>query len=77
MFYGRRMARTTKLAAVVIACALISGCLPTPTNVIPTAVPTGTPVFASEEEALAAAIEAYEAYLAVSDAILPDGGRGP
>ena len=39
--------------------------------------PSTTPVFASEEEALAAATEAYENYLKVSDAILADGGAKP
>lgn len=53
----------------------LSGCVPTaePDPIPPT--PTVTPVFATEEEALAAAEAAYREYLAVSDAILADGGR--
>ena len=42
---------------------------------VPTA--SATPVFASDEEALAAAEEAYGAYLAVSDSIFTDGGARP
>jgi hypothetical protein len=38
------------------------------------AVATSAPVFATDEEALAAATEAYARYLAVSDAIAEDGG---
>ncbi|MGV8884642.1 MAG: hypothetical protein ACOH1T_03510 [Microbacteriaceae bacterium] len=37
--------------------------------------PTATPIFESDEAALAAAEEAYRAYLAVSDQIFIDGGR--
>ena len=39
--------------------------------------PTTTPVFASDEEALAAAEEAYRAYLAVADQIFAEGGADP
>lgn len=40
----------------------------------PPATPTAEPVFASDEEALAAAKDAYRKYLAVLDAILAEGG---
>jgi hypothetical protein len=57
-------------------CAwMLAGCVPPPANVIPTSVPTAAPVFASEDEALAAAVKAYEGYLAVSDRITAAGGR--
>ena len=39
--------------------------------------PTATPVFASEEEALAAAEAAYAAYSEVSDLIAAEGGSDP
>ena len=39
--------------------------------------PTDAPVFASDAEALAAATEAYAAYLAMSDQILAEGGEKP
>jgi hypothetical protein len=37
----------------------------------------GEPLFASDEEALEAAADAYRAYYAVSDRILDDGGENP
>ena len=77
----RRSPEGTRRAAVVLAALAmvltISGCFaeedPTPTTV---PVPSATPIFASEEEALAAAEEAYSAYLELSDQIGADGGQG-
>ncbi len=43
----------------------------------PVPTPSVTPVFASEEEALAAAEESYKRYLRVSDAIAAEGGTHP
>jgi hypothetical protein len=56
---------------------LLTGCVPPAGDPTPTPAASSTPVFASEEEALAAAEEAYAAYLAVSDAITADGGANP
>ena len=56
---------------------LLSGCGDPTTTPSPPPSPSSTPVFASDEEALAAAEQAYAAYLAVSDAILADGGKDP
>jgi hypothetical protein len=69
-----RIRSTVALGALVLA---LSGCVPTaePHPIPPT--PTVTPVFATEEEALAAAEAAYREYLAVSDAIAADGGANP
>jgi hypothetical protein len=69
-----RIRLTVALGALVLA---LSGCVPTaePDPIPPT--PTVTPVFATEEEALAAAEAAYREYLAVSDAIFHDGGNEP
>ncbi len=57
---------------------LLSGCVgapaPTPTA---TTSDAAEPIFASDEEALAAAVEAYEAYIAVSQQIGEDGGSDP
>jgi hypothetical protein len=39
-------------------------------------VPSSTPLFASDEEALAAAEEAYAAYVSLTDEILAAGGQG-
>ena len=61
----------------VVVTLLLSGCLPLEPTVSPTPRPSSTPVFASEEEALAAAEAAYARYLEVSDAIAADGGANP
>lgn len=65
------------LGALVVT--VLAGCAASP---VPSFTPSATtdaaaPMFASDEEALAAAEEAYAAYLAASDAILADGGRSP
>ncbi|WP_168627971.1 hypothetical protein [Cryobacterium sp. BB307] len=66
---GFRM-RAVALTAVAL---LLAGCVPNEPTV--TARPPAVdPVFASDEEALAAAVEAYERYLAVADEVRADGG---
>jgi len=72
----RRLRTVPPLAmAALIACS-VAGCLPLDPAPVATLAPTGTPLFSSDEEALAAAEEAYGAYLAVSDQILNEGGAG-
>jgi hypothetical protein len=71
-----------KRRVAVVACVgflLISsaGCAVERTPVQPSATPTAQPVFASDEEALAAATEAYEAYISTADQIVRDGGEDP
>ena len=68
-------------AALVVAgltAVLLSGCVggaaPTPTST-PTAPDAAEPIFASDEEALAAAEAAYRAFEDVSQTIAMDGGR--
>jgi len=63
--------RPHALVAPLLVLALV-GC--TPTTVIPPAGPPSeeAPLFASDEEALAAATEAYEEFLAALDAKLQD-----
>lgn len=61
---------------LAVACGL-SGCVADTPKPVASTTPTVAPVFASEEEALAAATEAYAAYLEVSDAILMDSGGDP
>lgn len=64
-------------AVAVLGMLALSGCGtgdPLPT-LLPT--PSSTPVFASEEEALAAAEEAYAAYLEMSNLIGSEGGVDP
>lgn len=70
------MPRLLHLAAAALILSLAGCDAPAPPITLPP-TPTTTPVFASDEEALAAAEEAYRAYLAVSDAILQAGGRDP
>lgn len=66
------------LAAIAAAPLALAGCVPgsepAPT---PSPTPAATAVFASEEEALAAAEEVYAAFLATYDQVLQDGGEDP
>ena len=71
----RRTARLP-LPLLLIALALV-GCTPADPMPSPPPTPSEAPVFASDEEALAAAEEAYGKYLATSDDIIRDGGAGP
>lgn len=69
--------RTLVGAVTVVGMLLLAGCgggTPIPT-LPPT--PSATPIFASEEEALAAAEEAYAAYLEMSNLISSEGGVDP
>jgi len=78
--YGLRMRippHSVALAATVAATLALPGCAQEPPPIIPTAQPTSAPVFRSDAEALAAAKEAYIAYLSVADQILVDGGDDP
>jgi len=78
--YGVRMRPSFRPAAValVLAAALsASGCTPDASGKPPASTPSATALFASDEEALAAAEEAYRKYQHVSDAILIDGGAYP
>lgn len=71
------MRRVVGAAAVVLGMLALSGC--GTGDPIPTLPPTPstTPVFASEEEALAAAEDAYAAYLEMSNLIGSEGGAEP
>ena len=64
-------------AGATIAVLLMTGCLPQPDDVTPTPQPSSSPVFASDEEALAAAEVAYGEYEIVSDTIFSEGGVQP
>lgn len=65
------------VALAITAVVLLSGCVPQEPEILPPPEPTSEPVFASDEEALAAATKAYEAYLAMSDLIAQEGGKDP
>jgi hypothetical protein len=73
-----RVVRRVGAAAVAVAfAALLGGCSPQVQPPPPKPSPSSSPVFASDEEALAAATKAYAAYLKVSDQILMDSGADP
>jgi hypothetical protein len=66
------------LAALALAVTvLLTGCVPEAPDIDPPPEPTSESVFASDEEALAAATDAYKAYLAMSDLIAQEGGKDP
>jgi hypothetical protein len=72
---GHPLGAALVLGAVAV---ILTGC--TPSTPPPTSTPTPTesaPIFASDEEALAAAVEAYEAYLETSGEITADSGANP
>ncbi|MGW4929763.1 hypothetical protein ACWEOH_11450 [Agromyces sp. NPDC004153] len=77
----RRRRAVRRAASVVAATGLalvLAGCVggPTPTPT-PTTAKTPTPIFASDEEALAAAEAAYAKYNAASAVVTADGGTNP
>lgn len=74
---GRRWRGTAAGSIALAAAVLVSGCGTDTPMQLPTTQPTSTPLFASDEEALAAAKDAYANFLSVSDMILADGGRDP
>jgi hypothetical protein len=63
-------------AAATLAVLVLAGCVQYPPLVVPTSTPTVAPVFASDADALAAARTAFTGYLAASDAVARDGGKG-
>ena len=65
------------LVVAVLAVAALAGCAPEAPVVIPEPDPTSTPIFESDEEALAAAEVAYGEYLRVVDEILGESGKNP
>ena len=69
--------RPAAVALVIVAALSVSACAPPAPAEPPKASPSSTALFASDEEALAAAEEAYREYQHVSDAIYIDGGADP
>jgi len=72
--------RVSALAAAGLAGVLVlalSACTPEPEpEPTPTATASAAPIFASDEEALAAAVKAYEAYSKASAEVAARGGEG-
>lgn len=64
-------------AGATLALLALSGCsaTPAPPPVTVSATPTAAPIFANDDEALAAAKKAYEAYQAMGDRIFFEGGK--
>jgi hypothetical protein len=76
--YGEQMRTDVRRAgvAVAIAAALaLTACTPPADGHNPSPSPSVTPLFSSDEEALAAAEEAYAAYQRVEDEVFADGGQ--
>lgn len=71
--------RARPILCLVIAALALTGCVPEPVapTPAPTASATDAPIFASEEEALAAAEAAYAEYEALAAVIGADGGNDP
>ena len=67
----------TAVAITAVALVALSGCAPEPSPIVPEPTSTTPPLFASDEEALAAAEEAYREYLRVSATISSEGGKDP
>jgi hypothetical protein len=77
--YRGRMRMVVRSAGAVVAlCVALSaaGCTQPPTAPSPSPTPSATPLFESDAAALAAAEEAYAAYLAVTDQVFAEGGTG-
>lgn len=72
-----QLTRPAALALVAAAALLLSACTGQPPVVLPSPQSSTAPVFASDEEALAAAEVAYGEYLAASDAITSANGVDP
>lgn len=63
-------------AGLAVIGLLLVGCVPDVAAPDPTPTPTSAPVFASDEEALAAAEAAYAAYQEASADVFSAGGQG-
>ena len=73
-----RRPRTAAAGLLIFAlAATLAGCSDTTRIPDPTPEATADPLFASDEEALAAAVEVYEDFLATTDQILQEGGAAP
>jgi len=69
--------RIVAAGLLIGALALLTGCIARDPIPAPPTTPTTAPLFADEDEALAAAEEAYRAYLAMVNQIANEGGQAP
>jgi outer membrane murein-binding lipoprotein Lpp len=65
------------IASVALVSLLLSGCVPPQPVETPSPEASVTPIFATDEEALAAATAAYAAYVKLADQIFVEGGKDP
>ena len=65
------------VALFALTTMVLGGCTAPPPVMTPVPMPEGKPTFASDEEALAAAVEAYAEYLETTDEITSEGGIDP
>jgi hypothetical protein len=72
----RTKSRSAAVTLVLVTALAATGCTPEAPRANEKPTPTSTPLFASDEEALAAAEEAYAAYVQLTDEILSSGGLG-
>lgn len=63
------------LLIVLVATLALSGCVPDDDPIVVDPEPSSSPIFASDEEALAAAEEAYGAYQDTEDLVSAEGGE--
>lgn len=74
LHYGFRMRSAPALLIGAVVALTLVACVPEDEPVRPDPSPTAEPIFASDEEALAAAEEAFTAYLLILDTIYAEGG---
>ena len=77
LHYGFRMRSAPALLIGAVVALTLVACVPDDEPVRPDPSPTAEPIFASDEEALAAAEEAYGAYQEVEDEVSAEGGAQP
>ena len=75
--YGFCMRTAPALLISALVALTLVACVPDDEPVRPEPSPSSSPIFESDEEALAAAEEAYGAYVELSDQILAEGGSNP
>jgi hypothetical protein len=73
----RTAAAATALGLTLLAAAGLAACSPDDPVIPPDPLPSVTPVFASDEEALAAAEKLYGEYQAAADALGASGWKDP
>jgi hypothetical protein len=70
----RTIVRRAGVAVAIAAGLTLAACTPPSDGPTRSPSPSATPLFSSDEEALAAAEEAYAAYVTVTDQIFSEGG---